>query len=256
MSPLRASRGRRWGISAAILLSGACWAGALNAGDVPHVAAVREGEKDPILQKIRRSFVGLTDEDPDVREEARRDLMGLTRKELPAFHRVLAEHLPLAPAETDVLHDIVQQIYLADFSYPTENAQGFLGVSFGYNAKFIEPPCGGVEILNRLPGFCAYRHFEDGDVVMAVGDPPNEVEPHTPDEMTRVVKVHSPGQKLTFKVFRRGRIQEVTLVLDARPLVADDLVGGINDLMAQRRIEADEYWERNFQPLVEGAGIR
>ena len=256
MTPFRTCQTWWRGICAAILLSGACWAGNLYAEDAPRAAAIRESAKDPAVEKIRRSFAGLTDEDPDVRDEARRDLMGLTRKDLPTFRRVVIEHLPLAPAETDVLHDIVQQIYLADSSYSTESTQGFLGVSFGIGGRVTEPPSGGVEILYRLPGFCAYRFFEDGDVVMALGDPPDEVEPRNSDDMTKLVKVHAPGQKLTFKILRRGRIRHVTLVLDARPVVADDPVGGINGLMAERRIEADEYWERNFQPLVEGAGFQ
>jgi hypothetical protein len=198
---------------------------------------------------VRRWFTELSDDNPSVRELARRKLLMLTRADLPGLREVVKERSPLMPAESEVLRDIVTQIYLAEDPYEGDNAHGFVGVMFDLEQDFEDLPTDGVEVRHRMPGFCASRWLEDGDVILSVGNS-DLIRSH--EKMTDAVKSNSAGQSITFEILRCGRLIRVPVVLDARPI---ELMPGdsatIASFIAKRQESANTYWEENFQPLLE-----
>ena len=244
------------GAAAAILLLGARGVTVSNAGDlpgdVPAADSARQSAPDVSKPTIQRDFARLSDENPFVREEARQKLMSLSRKDLTTFRAVVKEHLPLDSAQAEVLRDIVTQVYLSEAYYPSDSTKGFLGVT-SYTAIDEDPvydlECGGVEIAQRIPGTCSFRCLEDGDVVLAVGSPPFLVEVVRWSDMSREIQKCRAGQTVVLRVLRRGRIIQVPVVLDAVPV---GLVGfgAISNFVAQRRTEADAYWDETFEPLL------
>ena len=67
--------------------------------------------------------------------------------------------------------------------------------------------------------------------------------------MTAAVQSYPAGQRVLFKVLRRGRLIRVPVVLDARPLGLT-AASMVVDFSATRNEEAEAYWEENFQALV------
>jgi hypothetical protein len=200
---------------------------------------------------IRRAFAELADEHPSVRDLAFHQLMGLPARALPLLRDVVKESKPLAIEQTESLHDIVMQVFLAEVSYETEGDSGFLGVSFDLDQEEFSPECGGVEIRHRLPGFCAYRHFEDGDVLMAIDTSLGELELNNSADMRLKVGACLAGQTVSFKVLRRGRIEHISVVLNARPIEAHQGLQLIYGFMARRHDAAEKCWEETFEGLMD-----
>ena len=238
---------KTWGLALALSLVGTSGMGTFAADQVSKAGA-SDSKSGGIRQGMLRSFDQLSDDQPVVRDSARRRLMQLSRKELSTLREIVKARLPLLPSEADSLHEIVTQAYLSDDSYPTETTHGFLGVIWP-DWDMAQLDCGGVEIRYRVPGFCAYRCFEDGDVVLAIGEPQDEQELHDSRQMTAAVQSYPAGQRVLFKVLRRGRLIRVPVVLDARPLGLT-AASMVVDFSAVRNEEAEAYWEENFQALV------
>lgn len=244
---------KMWGVALALSLAVTSGVGALAADQVSPVRvadSTLDSKSDGIRQNITHSLDQLSDDHPAYRDAARRRLMQLSRKDLSVLQEVIKARLPLLPSEADALHEIVIQAYLSDDSYLTEATRGFLGVLFGFDQEMGEPECGGVEIRFRVPGFCAYRCFEDGDIVLAIGDPQDELELHNSSQMTVAVQSHAAGQRVLFKVLRRGRLVRVPVVLDARPLDVN-AASMVVDFSARRTVKAEAYWDENFEALVD-----
>src|SRR5439155_13577264 len=85
-------------------------------------------EERPELTPMRQWFADLDDSDATVRELARMKLMGMQRRDLPAFQKLVQDSRPLAPAQAAVLRQLVIHVYLAGEEYDTTGTQGFLGV--------------------------------------------------------------------------------------------------------------------------------
>lgn len=250
---MKQARARRhWfkaqGLALALCLVGTSGVGTFAADQVP-TAGASDSKSGGIRQGMLRAFDQLSDDQPVVRDSARRRLMQLSRKDLSTLREIVKARLPLLPAEADSLHEIVTQSYLSDDSYPTEATHGFLGVVWP-TWDMWELECGGVEIRYRVPGFCAYRCFEDGDIILAIGEPQDELELHDSKQMTDAVQSHAAGQRVLFKVLRRGRLIRVPVVLDARPL-GMTAASMVVDFSATRNEEAEAYWEENFQAFVD-----
>jgi hypothetical protein len=244
-------------LTLAVSVGVASAAGSIAADDVPaaepgaRAAAPQARPVDPkLLRHVRAAFAGLNGDSAAAREQARQILMQLRRADLDALRVVVRERLPLAPEEAEGLRDIVTHVFLSSDSYDMDASKGFLGVMSDEEQiqGFGEPQCGGVEIRRRLPGFCAYRCFEDGDVVLSVGNPPAVAELHSFTEMTLAVKSFSAGETVMFTLLRRGRVVRVPVVLDALP--KDLQPAMVPDFLANRNAEAVDYWEKNFEPLV------
>src|SRR5687767_14981384 len=82
----------------------------------------------PVAQ-IAKSYVALDDRDPMCRYEARADLMGLSRADLPTLLDVVKSNQPMAPSQALALRDIVLQVWLATEPMESVPGQGFLGLS-------------------------------------------------------------------------------------------------------------------------------
>src|SRR5258706_2159962 len=240
----------RGGFLAAILLG----LGAMNflsAADTPKDSpqeAARERVPDAARRRIGEWFSGLSDDDPAVREEATRKLLTMTRQDLPALRQVIKERRPLMPAEAEPLRDIVTHVYLSEDPYDRDEATGFVGVLFDEEQEYDKLPTGGGEVRRRLPGFCAARFLEDGDVILSIGDPPAMIL-RTSENMMQEIKRRSAGKRLTFLVLRRGRLMQIPVVLDAKP--SDLLPGTVPIFILERQATADRNWETEFEALVE-----
>jgi len=68
-------------------------------------------------------------------------------------------------------------------------------------------------------------------------------------ELQAAIGAHDPGDKVTLKVLRRGKVLDVTLNLSARPDAAVD-VWAMEEFRRTREAEAQAYWERVFAPLI------
>lgn len=213
----------------------------------------------PELKSMKQWFAELDDADASVRESARVKLMGLRRRDLGAFQKMVRESAPLAPAQAAVLRQIVTHVYLAGEPYDTTGAEGFLGVKMQESnvrlpaADGVEQlaPAVGVVIVERFAGFVGARMLLDGDVILGIVERP-DVRTMGMYEFQMVVKSVTPGTTIHFQIMRQGQVIRVPVTPDPRPFEADGLM---SDLIYRRQRRADEYWERTFAGLVkEGVG--
>jgi hypothetical protein len=202
---------------------------------------------------MQRAFNDLSDPRPAIRESARIRLMGLRRADLAAILELIKANLPLSPVEAESLHDIVVQVFLADMPNVSDPTAGFLGVAFDSEQNLIEPECGGVEIRYRIPGFCSYRFFQDGDVVLSIFNPAGESELHGADELQEEIRRRQAGDRVMFRVLRRGQIIKIAVVLGPRPADAS-MPGQVVDFIAGRRATGEAYWKEMFEPIVDPPG--
>jgi hypothetical protein len=198
------------------------------------------------LDAVRTWYVQLADRDPEVRERARINLMGIKRRDLPALEKVVAENRPVQASQAAVLYDIVTHVYMAGEPYPvSETMGGFLGLR--NMGDWDSPP--GVMITTRIPGFPAYRLLREGDVVVGIEEAPDAPITGT-NEFVTVLRQMPAGSVVTLRVLRGGNAQKVAIRLDPRPAVANGLGDGMNLLESTRQAKADEYWARAFATLV------
>ena len=208
-------------------------------------------------EAVRTWYLQLADPDPDVREQARINLMGIKRRDLDTLEKVVAENRPVQPSQAAVLYDIVMHVHMAGEPYQAANAAGgFLGMRWELAEQdfWTDPP--GVIVSQRLPGFCSYRMLRTGDVIVGIAEMP-EVQFASRNDFTSVIQRFAPATKLTFVVLRGGRLQQVPITLDARPAVA---VQGrpqehMNAFEAERQNKAEAYWSRAFAHLVENPSV-
>src|SRR5688572_9419434 len=237
-------------------------------------------EKGPGVEAMRQWFDDLDDPDATVRERARVSLMGMRRRDLPAFQKLVRENLPLMPAQAAVLRQLVIHVYLAGEPYETAGAQGFLGVRMQDTsvrvpagepgnaipgnvipgnvapgnpiprAPRVTPPppsSVGVVIVERMPGFVGARMLLDGDVILGVSERP-DVRMLGVYEFQMVVKSITPGTTVHFQVLRQGQVQRVPVTLDPRPFDAEAFI--LQNLIYSRQRKAEDYWDKAFGPLV------
>ena len=222
-------------------------------GDVlPFV--VPNGER-PEIAAMRRWFAELDDSDATVREQARVNLMGMHRRDLPSFRRLVEESRPLAPGQAAVLRQLVTHVYLAGKPYETTNALGFLGVRMQPTsvrlpgADGVEQPDSavGVVIVERMPGFVGARMLLDGDVILGIAERPNF---RAPDvfEFAAVVQSFAPGTTVHFQILRQGQVIRLPVKLDPKPDEAD--ARRLEALIDIRKADAEEYWDHEFAGVV------
>lgn len=203
-------------------------------------------------------FNNLDSDDPKIRSESFSNLMQLDGDALPKLKKIVADSRPLAPAQTLVLRQIVNQLYLTSQHYDGHPTRGFLGVhmeqslsGFHDQSNNVYPSNGsGVVIVDRMPGFAGSRTLQDGDIILSIYDQTGSVPVASPEDFATIILAKGAGATLRFDVLRRGQVVSVTLTLDARPIEADQGIGGISDLMEIRRRMADDYWQHNFADLV------
>ena len=205
------------------------------------------------LADVRSMLVGLASEDSEKREEARLELLGLQRSDLATLREAIRLTMPLEPSQRAVLRDIVTHVYLVGDTY-SSMGDGFLGVmlpnSLWPDQRAMLSLERGVAVMSRLPGYCAFRMLQDGDVIIGLAGQP-DVEFNNPEQLTAAVKGTRAGQPITFDVIRQGRIVKVPIRLDRRP-TGIDRDGTFTEQRAQA---ADELWERDFAPLLAGEKV-
>jgi hypothetical protein len=231
-------------------------------------APSRQPGTRPTAGAIARAWAELTHRDPAVRERARLKLMGMDADQLPDFRKLVAASRPLAPSQAIALHEIVTQVYLAGQTYESSSREGFLGVrladvNISLRPETVELPnqpfagadldgdTHGVVIVERMPGFCGARAFQDGDIILAIDERP-EVRIGLMGGFTDEVKRAGAGRTIHFRVLRQGRVTRVPLTLDVRPADADraNLMDPIRELQDERDRLAREYWDVEFAPLL------
>lgn len=193
------------------------------------------------LSAVRQWFCDLAHADPAVREEAKVNLMGMPRRQLEAFQKLVGESRPLRPSQKAVLREIVTHVYLAGDRYDANENFGFLGIEMDRFA-----PC--VLVTKRVPGFPGYRMLRNGDVIVGIAERP-DVRCRDSQEFGLAVRALGPGRKVHFEVMRGGRVIRVPVVLDPRPLEAD-AINGLEQMIGNRRRLADDYWLQAFEPLL------
>jgi hypothetical protein len=241
-------------------------------------------------QQITQWFIQLASGEPRAREQARVNMMGLRKTDLPALLEVVRRAPRLAPSQRSALHDIVMQVYLSGEPYQGNRQIGFLGVRLGENSwaallqaqqqqqqQLIAPapqpqqrqkaaagdenkddeetanaPPLGVVITDRLPGFSSFRMFRDGDVVIGCDEQPR-FEIRGSMDLKTVVGTSPAGTVLHFHVFRGGRLMTVPVMLHARPGTDNGLDFDFT-LESERRVSvAEDYWQKTFAPVVKDA---
>lgn len=192
---------------------------------------------DPVSQWLKQ----LADDDPDVRDAAREQLMSLDRTGLRELKRAVERNRPLAPAQALALRDIVTHVYLASEPYAEDlRGGGFMGVRMG-----LQSAGDGITVVARIPGFAAYRSLRDGDVIVAVKEWPERLD--KPERLGDAVAGYRGGETIHLKVQRGGRLITVPLRLSPRPANATNA----DTMRTEQMPAADEYWQQNFAPLLE-----
>src|SRR4051812_793365 len=160
------------------------------AASQPAGGARRPDTRPAASDAIAKAWAELTHRNPAVRESARLKLMAMDANQLPAFRKLVAASRPLAPSQAVALREIVTQVFLAGRTYEAGSRDGFLGVRLGdvtinLRADAVELPpdqpfaanepdgAHGVVIVERMPGFCGARAFQDGDIILAIDERPD-----------------------------------------------------------------------------------
>jgi hypothetical protein len=204
------------------------------------------------LATVRKWVIQLASDNYQTRNAARVALMGLKRYELGTLRQAVKASLPLAPDQIIAIREVFTQVYLAgDVYIPNDADGGFLGIRLPIRPEeetlyAIER---GVVIVARVPGFCAFRMLQDGDVILAIHSDAGDRALNDPDELSRAVSSFKAGTTITLEVLRQGQILHVPVTLDRRPLKTrpSELPEFVND----RADRADEAWGRDFAPLLE-----
>ena len=209
------------------------------------------------IAQIQKWFDNLASSEPQVRDDARTELLGLGKIDLDTLREVVHRSLPLAPSQSGVLHDIVVHVYLAatnDQSMP----QGFLGVMLDPSdngvQENLELSKAGVYIFDCMPGYAGYRWLRPADVVAGIFAQGELVRLQQKEDLKNYVRNTLPGSALKLQVLRQGRMIDVTVRVDSRPPVADERFQPlrVDEWRNQRTEDAEQYWKREFVPLLGG----
>jgi hypothetical protein len=216
--------------------------------------------------QIAKWFKDLANGDPSIRQTAREALMGISRDDLKTLRAIVEKTRPLAPSQATALHDIVEQVFLAGERYPEfPNRPGFLGVRFETPMAMVLEATGeqensGVVVASCIPGFCANRFLQTGDVIIGVNSTAN-TRIRTKEDLMQAIGNASADDEVHLQVLRGGQEFEVTLKLSARPLWAPQMQRPIvqpvgpfvgappkttDDEIRDRERKADEYWDQDF----------
>lgn len=179
--------------------------------------------------------------DLTVRDGAREMLMLLRRDELPKLLEAARAAGKLSSAQTALLREIVQHVYLTQ-------EHGFAGIGAGFVG--VSGPGGGsgspAVVQGRTIGYDAYRVLREGDTVVGMQRTQDaEMRPiENFDALRTIVGNTRPGEWLLVRVIRNGAPVEVTVRLAARP--PREITGNDNPDLP----DAQRYWEETFSPAL------
>jgi hypothetical protein len=181
-------------------------------------------------------------EDSAVRDAARLALMDLRAVDLPALREAVRASRPMLPAQKEALREIVVHVYARGQDYVPDR-RGFLGISWATRAEEDQanPPI----VIQRLPGFAAYRAFADGDLLIRMASP-RVVEFTSRSSVALSIGSCLPGDEVEIDVLRGGRVIRVKVTLDAWPAGLEP-----QSFSAVRAAEGERYFEKHFAPLLD-----
>jgi hypothetical protein len=199
----------------------------------------------PDSAQYRTWITQLADPDPDIRDAATQNLMGLGRVDLPTLREAALSQRPLLPEQVGALHDIVRQVFLSSDPYRPLPDVGFLGVT--YEPTWLNDHAGLI-VADRLPGFDGFRALRNGDVIVKLLDLPDSA-PQNALDLKSLAQTIGPGHPIHLQVIRNGRSVNVSVLLEPRPLdLHDGQVTGSSWLFSRLR-RAGMYWDSNFSVL-------
>ncbi len=197
-------------------------------------------------------MVDLSNMDDATREQARIELMGIARDDLPLLRRIVTEMRPLQPNQNAVLRDVVEHVYLAGEAYESDGF-GFLGVIQSPDDPAAdEEGYSPVIVVGRVPGFAAYRMLQDGDVITAINDHfPRKM--HNNAELRASIGLRHAGDIVHLSVLRQGKNIDVPIKLSGRPIELNLVQAAtrLEQLKNERQDKADKYWEDHFEALLD-----
>jgi hypothetical protein len=217
--------------------------------------STRPAPKSNLVERARRLVAQLAANDYDARAAARVELMGFRRSELGAIREGVRENLPLLPSQAIVLREIVTHVYLSGDLYVIDQATGgFVGVNlpnpmFHPEERNLLVAVRGVPVLDRVPGFPAYRFLQNGDLLLAFTVNGERVEFTDPLELSQAVGSVPAGHTVTFEVLRHGQLLKVPILLTPKPLAVRDALN-LNEFNGRREDQSNEIWERDFAPML------
>ena len=196
-------------------------------------------------------FSDLANRDASIREQARVNLMGISRDDLETLRKVVETGRPLAPSQAMAIREIVDQVYQATEPYkPMPESPGFLGVLMSDPSVIVEAADpdspAGVIVIGRIKGFCAYRQLQDGDVILQV----NDQRVRADNDLMEVIRKCKGGDVVLMHILRGGQQMDVSVTLAARPIWAQQ-IPTMEDFKRERQRKSDDYWEKNFAPLLD-----
>lgn len=216
--------------------------------------------------RLVEMIIAVSDPDARVRETARRELLGLSVRDLPRL-REAARQLPgavaAAPATSLILHDAVVHIRLREVkeqlvaSRPREERSHmpFLGVQLaGDNADQGVLNANGIPIRSTMPGFVAYETLEDGDLLIAVRTERGLTRLNHFGDLRNEFYSLSPGDPVEFLVVRGGHVLRIALRLDERAERDEGPIGEWNLVASEAKRAAEAYWDEHFAPLLSRQG--
>jgi hypothetical protein len=222
-------------------------------------------EDQELKSSLRRWLTELADADPAVREQARLRLMDMPPGQLDAFREVVQVSRPLMPSQATVLRDIVVHVFLRSQQYTSDATSGWLGVTLTKTSVPDLFPAGDradpasesllYSVVETKPGFCAFPRLQSGDVIVGLKLPDGRamdasapLDDGMPIGLIATIQALPGGQVVQLAVLRQGKVIEITLTLDARPI---DIRGRpLLDVLRDRERESSHYWQETFGPLV------
>jgi hypothetical protein len=203
---------------------------------------------------IQSWLAQLAHADPEVRAQARFELLGLDPAELPRLRQAVADARPLAPSQSAVLREIVEHVFLSGEAYEVAPGDApFLGITMTegiFNLDDANPrePWQrlGVTVGERMPGFAAYRVLLDGDIIVGMDELP-ELQIRSPSDLVEALRTRQAGDTVHLRVLRGGRVLRLAVVLGQRPMWAERFG---RDEVQVRQQAADTYWLQHFAALV------
>jgi hypothetical protein len=207
------------------------------------------------LPAIKQLLAQLAADNYLTRENARIALMGLKRSDLPLLRDAVRQSLPLVPSQVAVLREIVTQVYLAgDIYVAEEDGRGFLGVHMpnwgAPEERSLLNVERGVVVVSRVPGFCAYRMLQDGDVLLSMANGAGStIEFASNDQLVDAVRSAKAGDTVQFEVLRQGQILTIPITLDRKPMSLQVQLQ-IEEFNGRRADQVNDLWDRDFAPLL------
>lgn len=208
---------------------------------------------DPPAGLMRQWFTELASDDSNQRDHAQLQLLGLPRSSLDRLRSLVQENRPLPPAQVAALHEIVMHVFLSGEDYPANPEMGSLGVypdESPFDVNNTERI--GVRIDHRIPGFPAYQFLKDGDLVLGIRAGPDAPVQLTPtfSILAQVVGTVGVRQEISLDVLRQGQRMRIDVPLRPRLVILDPAGGGLLRFVADWRQKGEDYWQREFVPLV------